>query len=192
MSTGLLREDIDRWFDYSVHPSKRLVYIGDGEGGVDSVMHEYAVKGLRLLDQMSDAPITIHLNTEGGDWYHGMGIYDTIGSLRSHVTIVVAGYACSMGSIILQAADQRVLYAHSVVMIHDGTEALYSDTKSVEAWARKAKETRAEMYRVYLERIKVAKPQFTMKKVEALCAHDSIFTAKRAVEFGLADSIGMS
>lgn len=183
------REDLDRWFDYSVYAPKRLVYIGDGDGEVDANMHERAIKGLLFLDSWSDAPITVHLNSLGGDWYHGMGIYDTIQALRSHVTIVVTGSAMSMGSLILQAGDLRILSPHSCVMIHDGTENLQSDCKSVEAWAVQSKATRLKMYDIYLDRIRAKKPRFTRKQVEALCSHDTIMSADKAIEYGLADQV---
>lgn len=183
------REDLDRWFDYSVYAPKRLLYIGDGDGEVDANMHELAIKGLLFLDSWSDAPITVHLNSMGGDWYHGMGIYDTIQALRSHVTIIVTGSAMSMGSLILQAADTRILSPHSCVMIHDGSEHLQADCKSVEAWAEQSKKTRKRMYEIYLERIRAKKPRFTMKQVEALCSHDTVLSAEQAIEYGLADQV---
>jgi ATP-dependent Clp protease protease subunit len=183
------REDLDRWFDFSVYAPKRLLYIGDGEGEVDANMHELAIKGLTFLDSWSEAPITIYLNTLGGDWYHGMGIYDTIQSLRSHVTIIVTGYATSMGSLILQAGDHRVMGRHSVLMIHDGSEDLHSDCKSVEAWADQTKKVRKRMYEIYLERIRQTRSRYTMKQVENLCSHDTIFTPEEAIGFGLADAI---
>ena len=189
------REDLDRWFDCSVYAPKRLVYIGDGNAcgveveEVNATMHELAVKGLTFLDSWSAEPITIYLNTVGGNWYAGMGMYDLIQSLRAHITIVVLGHACSMGSLILQAGDERVMGPHSVMMIHDGTEYLESDTKSVEAWAKTIKPVREQMYQVYLDRISTAHPRYTLKQVEKLCEHDHILTPAQAVELGLADRI---
>ena len=182
-------EDIDRWFDYGVYSPKRLIYIGDADGEVDANMHELATKGLTFLDSWSNSPITIYLNTLGGDWYHGMGMYDLIRSLKSHVTIIVLGHACSMGSLIFQAGDERVMGPHSIMMIHDGSECLHSDTKSVEAWAATIKPTREQMYQVYLDRIQQARSRYTLKQVEKLCEHDRIFTPLQAIDLGLADRV---
>jgi ATP-dependent Clp protease protease subunit len=183
------REDLDRWFDYSVYAPKRLIYIGDRDGEVDANMHELAIKGLLSLDSWADAPITIYLNSLGGDWYHGMGIYDTIRALRSHVTIIVVGSAMSMGSVILQAGDVRILSPHSYIMIHDGSDDVEADSKSFEAWAAQGKVVRYKMYDIYLRGIKAKKPRFTKKQVEALCAHDTILSASETIEYGLADQI---
>ena len=180
---------IENYFLYGVHVPSRTLYLGDADGEVDAASHELFIKGLTLLDSLCKDSIIIHLNTLGGDWYHGMGMYDAISACRSHVTIIVLGHAVSMGSLILQAADERILGKHSVLMIHDGTETITSDCRSVEAWAAKTKETRFKMYRVYRDRIKEKKPRFTLKQVEALCAHDRIFDPKEAIEYGLADTI---
>jgi len=189
MSRRRAAEDLDKWFDYNVYAPKRLLYIGDGEGEVDQTMHELAVKGLTFLDSWSHDPITIYLNSLGGDWYHGMGIYDLIQSLKSHVTIIVLGHACSISSVILQAADDRIMGHHSVMMIHDGSESLYSDCKSVEAWAAQIKPTRERMYQIYLDRIRQTRSRYTLKQVEKLCEHDHIYTAEQAVKIGLADRV---
>jgi ATP-dependent Clp protease protease subunit len=183
------REDLDRWFDYSVYAPKRLIYIGDGDDEVNANVHELAVKGLTFLDSWSDAPITIYLNSKGGDWYSGMGIYDTIKSLRSHVTMIVTGSAMSMGSLILQAADLRVMSPYSVMMIHDGSDVLEGPTKTVERWADFSKKTRKQVYQIYLRRIKERKPRYSVKQVETLCSHDTIFTAQEAIDLGLADKL---
>lgn len=187
------KEDLDRYFDYNIFPPKRILFLGSHsdiegvESGVNYEMFECFLKGLTYLDSIAETPITIHMNTDGGDWYHGMAMFRAVRACRSHVTIVAWGYACSMGSIILQAADTRIVAKDCVVMIHDGSEGMHADTKSFEAWGKQSERTRKEMYRMYLERMKVADPKTTIKKVEDMCSHDKIFTPEEAVEIGLAD-----
>ena len=97
-------------------------------------MAERAIKALHILDSTAptgDKPITVIMNNPGGDEYHGMAIYDAIKSCKNHVTIVVFGMAMSMGSIILQAADKRVMSANSRVMIHYGTWGINDHPKKV-------------------------------------------------------------
>jgi len=187
------REDLDRYFDYNIFPPKRLLYLGSHsdlegeESGVNYEMFDCFLKGITYLDSIADTPITIHMNTMGGDWYHGMAMFRAIRACRSHVTIVAWAYACSMGSIILQAGDTRIVTPNCVVMIHDGSDSLGGDTKTVEAWAKQSEKTRKEMYRIYLERMKAVEPKMTLKKVEDMCAHDRIFSPDEAVAAGLAD-----
>ena len=189
------KEDLDRYFDYNIFSPKRLLFLAsrsdsDGEeSGVNYEMFNHFLKGITYLDSVNDQPITIHLNTMGGDWYHGMAIFRAIRACRSYVRIVVWGYACSMGSVILQAADSRVIAQSCILMIHDGSDEIVGDARSVERWGEQSKKNRQEMYRVYLDRIKEKHPNTTLKRIESLCSHDTIYSAEEAVEMGLADQI---
>jgi len=196
--TSHLREDIDRWFDYSYLPSKRIIYVGshspettngDGESGTDCQMSEFFIKAITHLNLISNKPIIVHMNNLGGDWYHGMAMYDAIRASSSHVYGLCWGYAMSMGSIIVQACDSRVVAPHCTFMIHDGFDTISGTCKSVEAWAKHTKKLRIRMYEIYYSRMKQAKPRITLEKIEHLCAQDSIFTAEEAVNSGLADWI---
>jgi len=192
------KEEIDRFFDYGIFVKERILWLGsldtdddDEETGVDYEMCSHFIKGLTFLARLSEEPITIQMNNVGGDWHHGMAIYDAIRACRCHVTIVVYGYACSMGSIILQAADYRVLTPDCVVMIHDGKDALEGTPKTIRAWQKYGDEILQRMYSIYLKRIKAKKPKskWTLKKIESLCSHDKIFKPEDAVDIGLADVI---
>ena len=190
------RGDIDHWFDYSYLPSKRMIYIGSynaetensgDESGTDCKMSEFFIKAISHLNKISKQPIVVHMNNLGGDWYHGMAIYDAIRASRAHVYGLCWGYAMSMGSIIIQACDSRIVAPHCTFMIHDGFESLTGTCKAVEAWAKYATKLRTHMYEIYLQRMKAAKPRITLQKIEHMCSHDTIFTAEQAVDYGLAD-----
>ncbi len=193
---GYNKEDVDRWFDYSYLPSKRMVYVGsispemvheEGESGTDCEMSEFFLKAMTHLNRISSKPIVVHMNNLGGDWYHGMSMYDAIRASSAHIYGVCWGHAMSMGSIIIQACDSRIVAPHCTFMIHDGFEALNGTCKSVEAWAKQTTKLRKRMYEIYFSRMKPAKPRITMKKIEELCSHDTIFSSEDAVRHGLAD-----
>lgn len=192
-----VKEDIDRWFDYNYLSTQRIVYVGSHtpetdesiESGTDCQMAEYFIKAMVHLNNISSKPIFLHMNNPGGDWFHGMAMYDAIRASKAHVYGICWGYAMSMGSIIMQACDSRIVAPNCTLMIHDGSEALIGACKSVEAWARDAERARKIMYRIYLSRMKAAKPTLTIGQVEKLCLHDNIYPADAAIESGLADWI---
>jgi len=194
--SNYVKEDTDRWFDYSYLPSKRLIYVGshtaetesgEGESGTDCSMAEFFIKAIVHSNQISNKPIIVHMNNIGGDWYSGMMMYDAIRASSSHVYGICWGHAMSMGSIIIQACDSRIVAPNCTFMIHDGSECLSGDCRSVEAWAKHAAQTRKRMYKIYFSRMKAAKPRITMQKIEELCSHDTIWTSEEAVNNGLAD-----
>jgi len=183
--------------DEDLYIPTRTMYMGstgtDGDGsesGVDYLMAERVIKGLHILDtSAADMPITIIMNNIGGDVVHGMAIYDAVKHCRNHVTIKVYGHAMSMGSIILQAADERLMSENSVIMLHYGSNAVSGHAKDVERqveWNKKSMEWDEKMF---LAKIKQVKPKFKMEQVKELLKHDKYLNAVEALELGLIDGI---
>jgi ATP-dependent Clp endopeptidase proteolytic subunit ClpP len=178
------KDSIDRFFDYDIHVESRTVYLGDGDEGVDRLMAAKLIKAMHLLNVVDDA-ITILLNSFGGCWYNGLAIFDAIASSPCHVTAEVLGAAMSMGAVILQAADERVLHRHASLMLHDGFETRTGDIpKTFENWAEESKRSRRQMYRIFADRS--GQPASYWERV---CASDFILTAEEAKSEGLVDRI---
>lgn len=189
------RDDVDKLYDYDLFIPTRTIYMGSvessesGESGVDAVMAERVIKALHLLDQ-KDEPIIIIMNNPGGDWYHGMAIYDAIKNCRSHVTIKVYGMAMSMGAVILQAADKRIMMPNARFMIHYGYMSFEGHSKTFDKWGEENKFLNKKMENIFLEKIKETKPTFTLKQLEDLLNHDTILSSDETVALGLADEVG--
>jgi ATP-dependent Clp protease protease subunit len=180
------RESIDRAFDYKIHLESRTIFLMDSlEGGIDHVSAERFITALHLLSKQNpEAPIHVVLNSFGGCFYSGMAIYDSIKACPCHVTIEVVGSAFSMGSIVLQAADERIIHPNAFIMIHDGHEEASLTPKSFESQAEQSKITRKMMYQIYAER-SGKDTKFWEKK----CALDTYISAEHAKELGLVDKI---
>lgn len=186
----IVKESVDRWFDYDLHIETRTIYVGDTESdgepnGVGPLMAERVIKAFVVFNMTPEKPVKIILNTGGGFVEHGYAIYDAIKSSPCHVTIEVMGQAQSMGAIILQAADVRIVHPNSVVMIHDGTQGLDTHARNIERWAEYSKKVdRPRMYQILADA--TGKPATYWEKKSTL---DHILTAEQAVEEGLADKI---
>ena len=192
------RDDIDKFFDYGIHQGMRTIYMGsysvdDGsESGVDAKMAEAIIKGLYLLDTQTsqgDKPITILMNNPGGDDYHGFAIFDAIKICKNHVTIKVFGYAMSMGSIILQAGDERLMSPNARMMIHYGQFGFEGHTQDYIRWGNEAKFLNERMENLYLEKIRVKNPKYSLRQLRELLKFDTFIGAEEAVKLGLADDI---
>lgn len=195
MSKRVYRADIDHWHDHGLHVPSRTIYVGsedtfdDGESGTDAKMTERLTKNLHILSDASDAPITLIINNPGGDVFHGMSMYDAIRKCQCHVTIRATGYVMSMGSIILQAADERILTPFSVVMLHHGYDSHDDHVKTVRNWIDFSKKYDKFLAEIYLSKIREKHPDYSMKKLDKLLDFDTILTAQEAIDLGLADSL---
>ncbi len=196
---SILRDDVDKFFDYGINIPTRTLYIGstsyidnDDESGVDHEMAERAVKGIHLLDSHAkngDKPFTIIMNNPGGDWYHGIAIYDAIITSRNHITVKVYGHAMSMGAVILQAADERLIAPNARLMVHYGTMGGEAHTKTYQSWAKEAAFIDGVQEDIFLDQIRQKHLKFTRKKLQTIMNFDSFFSAREAIEMGLADKI---
>jgi ATP-dependent protease ClpP protease subunit len=155
-----IRENLDSWFDLNLDLDGRTIYMGsagknseESESGVDNFMAEFFIKGIHFLESRGNKPITILMNNPGGDWYHGMAIYDAIKTSTCHCTIKVYGHAMSMGSVILQAADHRIMMPNSRLMIHYGYNGMSGHTKIFEKWADEGKRINYQMESIYIDRM---------------------------------------
>jgi|TARA_B100002019_G_C21219538_1_gene573917 ATP-dependent protease ClpP protease subunit len=108
----------------------------DDDPGVEYRMATTLIKNIRYLDSLKNEPILIHMHSIGGNWGDGMAIYDAIKLARSHITIVVYGQAESMSSIILQAADNRIMMPNSYFMSHYGSSSSAGNFLDTQNWAK--------------------------------------------------------
>jgi len=190
------------FFDSNAHIPSRTVYIGssaydecgDGENGIDFMTAEFVIKSLCLLEFNNSEPITILYNMIGGDWYHGMAMYDFMKSCKSHLTITGFGQVRSMGTIVMQGADERILSPNARFMIHDGQEGYSGKPKDVINYAKESQYTLNLCYELYYDVLKdkYFKGVIKKKAIETIskwCDTDTYFSAQEAVDMGFADKI---
>lgn len=196
MSKRINKDEVDRFHDYSIYIPKRTLYMGSeeisiehGESGTDGAMAERIIKNLIILEGMSSEPITIVMNNIGGDEYHGFAVYDAIRACKSRVTISVIGYAMSMGSVILQAADERIMAPTSRQMIHYGKWGVDDHAKNSQKWAEERLKMDGHVEQLYLSKIKEKNPDFTLKRLQKMLNFDTFLSAEESVELGLADKV---
>lgn len=192
---GLSISQIERFHLDNLYIPTRVIYFAGTEkfteqsDEVSVVSVAQLIKNIHILDSINSDPITLLLNTCGGEWESGIAVYDLIKTIKSKVYIIGLGKLYSMGSVIFQAGYKRYVYSHTQFLLHDGSEAFAGNSKSFERWAENSKKTREIMYQIYLEKMKKKDSKITVEKIEKICAFDSIFNAQEAVDMGLADKI---
>jgi ATP-dependent protease ClpP protease subunit len=189
-------EAVAAFHEHSVFVPSRTLYMGsvtvnlEGYSGTDSKMAEAFIKNLHVLEALSSDPVTVIMDNPGGDFYHGIAIYDAIKQSPCEITIQVRGHAMSMGSLILQAATKRVMGPMATQMLHYGYMSANHDAKTFQKWAQEADRLDTWAERVYLNRIRAKQPEFTLEALQKLLTHDTFLTAEQSIELGLADIIG--
>lgn len=90
-------------------------------GEVNDLTANLVVAQMLFLESQNSAEdINFYINSPGGSVTAGLAIYDTMQFIRSPVSTIVIGQACSMGSFLAQAGapGKRFVLPNSRTMIH--------------------------------------------------------------------------
>lgn len=116
-----LGEALRRDQDARAEAGRTLVYTFYAEVGEESV--RAAMQTLATWSRREPgAPITLVLNSPGGRVLDGLALYDFLLRLRGQghrLRIEVLGRAASMGGILMQAGDERVIGPNAFLLIHE-------------------------------------------------------------------------
>ena len=85
---------------------------------IEPGMADQLMKDLLIMDKENHKPITLYINSPGGDVVSGLQIIDTMNSIQSQVDTVCTGQCASMAAVILSAGKKRMILPHARVMIH--------------------------------------------------------------------------
>jgi ATP-dependent protease ClpP protease subunit len=193
--------------NYDLNLATREIYLHshyssghpDEEGGIEYRMATQFVKNLHLLDQIEDKNILVHLQSPGGDWGHGMAMFDAIEHAKSPITMLAYGEISSMSGIVFQAAHRRVMMPNCEFMVHRGFLYLEGVTTTVQSnavWNKKTDRMMLHLYasrawngRFFREREMGEKQvmKFIDNKIKKL--GDWNLGAEEAVFYGLADGV---
>jgi ATP-dependent Clp protease protease subunit len=182
-----VRDYISDFHDYGIYlPTKTMRIIGE----IDDERFENAITNLHILDSLS-GDITIKLSSSGGDLDAGKAIYDAIRGCKNRVRIIGYGLVASCATLIMQAADERIMVPNAKMMVHIGTEGYSEDhVYNVRNAFKAYEDDRKWMEDVYFEQIKKKHPRYTRQKLEDLLVFDKYIRPKECLELGLIDSIG--
>ncbi len=127
-------------------------------GDIEKDIARNVIERLRELANDNARPITLYINSAGGNVTDGLAIHDSIRQLVRRgieVTIVVQGMAYSMGSVVLQAASdgRRLALPHSWIMIHEPAKwAGWQSTSAAAQHLDRLKQMQAQIYQILAKR----------------------------------------
>ena len=89
-------------------------------GEINKDLSDDFAQRMLVLDSESQDPITVYINSPGGDVDSGFAIYDMVRFISAPVTMVGIGLVASAASLVLLAvpAERRVGFANSSYLIH--------------------------------------------------------------------------
>src|SRR5438067_4463709 len=160
-------------------------------GDIEKDPARLCIERLRDLAHESSRPITIYINSAGGNVTDGLAIHDAVRHLVSkgiEVSIIVQGMAYSMGSIVLQAASdgRRLAFPHSWIMIHEPAKwAGWQSTTAAAQHLERLKQMQDQIYKILS--VRSGKP--LRQIIKDTKRTDFYLDAQSAREYGLIDAV---
>lgn len=167
------------------HLKNRKIFL---TGKIDDEMADRFLQQLLYLEGMSEEPVTVYINSPGGEVNAGLMIYDLIQGSRMDIRLVCAGMAASMAALLLAGGTRgnRYIFPHSKIMIHEPLIAngVGGSATSIRNISDSILETRDILNGLLAEH--------TGKSIEEInraTEYDHFMNAEEAIQFGICDQI---
>jgi ATP-dependent Clp protease protease subunit len=134
-------------------------------------------------------PITIFLNTPGGDVYNGLVLCDIIEQTETPINIIVLAYAYSMGSLVLISGSgnplvKRYAYPFSSALIHAGNVQAGGDQNAVRDYFEFNDRFEKRIKNFFLKKTKITEPEY-----DKMYRKQWYFDSTMMLEKGMIDGI---
>lgn len=136
------------------------------------------------LRSIGDQPVTVYINSPGGDMFEGIAIYNRLREHSQKVTTKVLGIAASAASVIYLAGEDREVASSAFLMIHNCWCCMCGNRHALRTVADDMEEFDSAMAELYAETS--TQP---VEDMAALMDDESYIRGKRALELGLATGL---
>lgn len=148
---------------------------------------------LWLESDNPDKPITMYINSPGGEVSSGLAIYDTMSYIKSPVSTVCVGAAASMAAILLIGGEKGKRYSlpHSSVMIHQPLGGTKGQAADILIYANQIQRIRGQVNDIVRRHLNESfgYEKYDLQAVNDMMERDKYLTAPEAKEAGIIDEI---
>ncbi|MCR5105577.1 MAG: ATP-dependent Clp protease proteolytic subunit [Eubacterium sp.] len=171
---------------YTRHLMNRRIFL---TGHINTeTADQFLSQFLYLEKETDELPISVFINSPGGEVNAGLVIYDLIQGSRNEVNIITVGKAASMAAVILAGGQKgrRFILSHSKVMIHEPliADGVGGSATSIKNISDSILETKA-----ITNGILAKHTGKTIEEIDEATAYDHYMNAGESVEFGICDKI---
>ncbi|PWR24564.1 head maturation protease, ClpP-related [Zavarzinia aquatilis] len=136
------------------------------------------------LRSIGPKPVTVKINSVGGDVFEGLTIYNLLAEHPAKVTVKVMGIAASAASFIAMAGDEIVMGLGSMLMIHNAQAGIIDNRHGLRLVADYLETVDGAMTDIYEARSGLAR-----KAIVKMMDDETYLSAREAVDKRFADMI---
>ena len=177
--------------EWGVNIDESVIYLhGDIQmGNLFDLISKFRIVLKNRPKKCAKHPITLFINSNGGDVYEAMGIVDYFDYIdRVHgvkVNVCARGRAMSAGAtILICATGTRSASKNTTIMLHQASGELYGKAADIKANADHIEGIEEDFYTLMASKTKQPRDYW-----EKACRKDFYVRADKAVELGIIDEI---
>lgn len=174
----------ERAYDiFSKLMTQRVIFIGQP---IDSILANIVCAQLNYLDNNSDDPINIYINSPGGSVTDTLAIYDTMQYVRNEVHTLCIGQAASGAALILLSGTPgcRRALKNAEIMLHQPSGGSFGKVTDLVSHVKQMDRLKNICKEIVVEHTKISEDD-AVKLLE----WDAFMTSNEAVERGIIDEI---
>lgn len=141
----------------------------------------------RISDELraiGEAPVTVQINSPGGNFFDGLAIYNMLRAHSHAVTVQVLGVAASAASIIAMAGDEIQIARSGLMMIHNAQWIAVGDRHAMIEAHDKMVHFDEAMNSLYVDRTAI-----DGEEIATMMDETTFMTGPEALEKGFATSL---
>lgn len=155
-------------------------------GEINKQSADSFIKQMLVLDSQSSDPITVYINSPGGDVDAGYAMFDMVRFVSSPVRMVGCGLVASAATLLYLAVDKEKRYAlpDSSYLIHQPMSGMEGVATDIEIHARQMEKLRAK-----LDGVIAAQTGKSLEEVSKDTERDYWLDSEEAKAYGIVGSI---
>ncbi len=155
-------------------------YIVSNWWGAFDDCDQYPEKIKNFLDTVKDKDLNIYVNSGGGNVFAGMAIYNMLKRHKGHKVAYNDGLMASISSVIPLAADEIIMPANSIYMLHKPSIRIDGNADDMRGAAKLLDRLQQGLTSMYME---WTKPQVVSSQIDELINAESWLSAKEVTQY---------
>lgn len=175
----------ERAYDiFSLLLKNRIIMLGTPIN--DQIANLIVAQLLYLAREDSSKPISMYINSPGGQVYSGLAIYDTMQQIECPVSTVAVGFTASFGTVLLTAGTKGMRYAlpNATIHMHQPLGGAQGQASDIEIQAREILRLRTSLNGILSTH--TGQP---IERIEEDTDRDIYMGAEEAMRYGLVDEV---
>lgn len=138
------------------------------------------------LKALGGKPLTVRVNSPGGDVFAAQSIYNQLKTYSGHITMRIDGLAASAATVVACAGDTVIMPTNALYMIHNPATYAWGNAEEMRTAAEVLDTVRQTIINVYQKR---TGENLTADQLAAMMDNETWLTAEEALAYGFVDQI---